>query len=289
MSKILAVLSFVALNLVDARHCLYDNRPLLESCGRGCLAGPGKASCVTRCLIGKRVRGSCARCLGNGFSCALRSCRSQCQGGFGAPGCTACVRRSCGLCSRVGKSIDEVNETEISQILAEVVFSAKPEELEQAFKSEELEEAVAAESKSSEKAEPAEPKSSVTGEQKLAEEKSSGCWENRRALKACGTQCFSSANRGQCARRCLRNTWHMSPNCANCFGDKVDCTIRNCLPKCAANSEAWKCTNCVRSLCGRCEMDKSDEMSDDVLNMVVELATATATSSSEASEKAFYP
>ena len=281
MSKILAILSFVALSLVDARHCLYDNRPLLESCGRGCLAGPGKAGCVTRCLIGKRVRGSCARCLGNGFSCALRSCRSQCHSGFGAPGCTSCVRRSCGLCSRVGKSaIDEVNETEISQILAEVVFSAKPEELEQAFKSEELE------------AVPAESKSSQTEEQ-LAEEKSSGCWENRPALKACGTQCFSSANRGRCARRCLRNTWNMSPNCANCFGDKVDCTIRKCLPKCAGNSEAWKCTNCVRSLCGRCAMDKSggesenDEMSDDVLNMVVELAAAT--SSSEASENAFYP
>ena len=100
-------------------HCLYDNRPLLESCGRGCLAGPGKASCVTRCLIGKRVRSNCAQCLGNGFSCALRSCRGQCQRGFASAGCTDCVRRSCGLCSHAGKSLEEgVNQTEISQILA---------------------------------------------------------------------------------------------------------------------------------------------------------------------------
>lgn len=277
MSKVLAALSFVAV-FVDARHCLYDNRPLLESCGRGCLAGPGKASCVTRCLIGKRVRSNCAECLGNGFSCALRSCRGQCQRGFASAGCTDCVRRICGLCSHAGKSLEEgVNQTEISQILAEVVFSAKEEELEQAFKNDEPE--------------PEQPKSAPVSEQKLAEDKAAGCYEDRRALKACGTQCFSAPNRGQCARRCLRDTWGMSANCANCFGDKVDCTIRKCLPKCAGSAEAWKCTNCVRTKCGRCNMNKSDqsegeEMSDDVLNAVVQLATAAG---SKDSEEAFYP
>ena len=172
-----------------------------------------------------------------------------------------------------------MNQTEISQILAEVVFSAKEEELELAYKNEEPE--------------TAEPKAEEPEQKEQKEhksEKSAGCYEDRRALKACGTQCFSAQNRGRCARRCLRNTWGMSANCANCFGDKVDCTIRKCLPKCAGNSEAWKCTNCVRTKCGRCNMDKSgeseenEEMPDEVLNAVVEFATA---SSKEASE--FFP
>ena len=29
----------------------------------------------------------------------------------------------------------------------------------------------------------------------------------------------------------------MSSNCANCFGDKVDCTIRKCLSQCASDSQ----------------------------------------------------
>ena len=60
-----------------------------------------------------------------------------------------------------------------------MVFSAKKEELEQAFKNDEPE--------------PEQPKSAPESEQKLAEDKAAGCYENRRALKACGTQCFSAA------------------------------------------------------------------------------------------------
>lgn len=273
MWKFLAALSFAAVALVDARHCLYDNRPLLESCGRGCMSGPGKAACVTRCLVGRRVSGTCARCLGNGFDCALRSCRSQCQRGLSSRTCTDCVSRSCGTCSWAGKSMPAVNETEMSQILAEVVFSSKEDELEQA---------------KNEEPEPAEQPKAAEASQEQSEERVAGCWENRPALKACGTRCFSQPNRGRCATQCLRDSFGMSSGCASCFGDKVACTIQKCLSKCAGSDAAPACINCVRSKCGRCNMNKAsdgEQLSDEVLNAVVELATAE----DKASEKTFYP
>jgi len=184
-----------------------------------------------------------------------------------------------------------VNQTEISQILAEVVFSAKDEELEQAYKSENEMSEMSEMSEMNEEPETA-PKSPEDVPD-TKEVKSGGCYENRPALKACGTQCFSASNRGRCARRCLKRRFGMSANCANCFGDKISCTIKKCLPKCAGNSEAWKCINCVRSKCGRCNMNKSgqtdqsegEDMSDEVLTVAVEIATAD----SKDSEEVFYP
>jgi len=170
-----------------------------------------------------------------------------------------------------------VNKTEMSQILAEVVFSSKEDELkneEQALKNEE---------------QPA-PKSAEASQ---SEERVAGCWENRPALKACGTRCFSQPNRGRCAMQCLRDSFGMSSGCASCFGDKVACTIQKCLPKCAGNDQAATCISCVRSKCGRCnhrsksganDGEDGEQLSDDALNAVLELATAES-----ASEKTFYP
>eukprot|EP00913_Durusdinium_trenchii_P007666 g7203.t1 len=157
---------FVLLGLVEARHCLYDNKGSLSACGRGCAMRPDSNICVSGCLSTRGVSRGCATCLGNGFQCAVR---------------------------------------EASTILAAAAF---PEP-----------KAVAEEPK---------PNQTETVASETSE-RSGRCWEDQVSLKACGTQ----RGRG------------MSSNCANCFGDKVDCTIRKCLSQCASDSQSYACTSCA--------------------------------------------
>ena len=111
-----------------------------------------------------------------------------------------------------------------------------------------------------------------------------GCYENKPALKRCGTQCFSKPNKFQCAFDCLKA--YMSRSCARCFGHKVQCTIAKCLSKCAGNSESYACTSCVRSKCGRCNMEKAATEDDEEFFKAVASFAADA---SEETEKTMYP
>eukprot|EP00437_Effrenium_voratum_P001323 CAMPEP_0181427048 /NCGR_PEP_ID=MMETSP1110-20121109/15972_1 /TAXON_ID=174948 /ORGANISM="Symbiodinium sp., Strain CCMP421" /LENGTH=265 /DNA_ID=CAMNT_0023550251 /DNA_START=74 /DNA_END=871 /DNA_ORIENTATION=- len=246
----------------DARHCLYDNMGSLQSCGRGCFSRPSatQAFCVSGCLSGKGVSGGCSRCLGNGFTCALRSCRSSCSAGLSNSRCTSCIASSCGLCAGATKSA--ANETEAIESMAEVLVAVQSEESSKNLgKPEE-------EAKQTEKTEEAEATLKV---------QSAGCYENQGLLKTCGTKCFSDPARGRCATRCLKSRG-MSSGCAECFGHKVDCTIKNCLSNCMSNSYSPACTSCVRSKCGRCNAEKS-AASDEFL---AEIATAAVGQGEEA-------
>eukprot|EP00437_Effrenium_voratum_P036036 CAMPEP_0181469816 /NCGR_PEP_ID=MMETSP1110-20121109/38221_1 /TAXON_ID=174948 /ORGANISM="Symbiodinium sp., Strain CCMP421" /LENGTH=258 /DNA_ID=CAMNT_0023594749 /DNA_START=76 /DNA_END=852 /DNA_ORIENTATION=- len=258
MARFLAAL---AMAVVDA-HCLYDNVGALQSCGRGCFSKPGasQASCVSGCLSGRGVSYRCSRCLGSGFTCALRSCRSACSSGLSTSQCTSCIAGSCGLCSGATKSMQ--NETDAVESMAKVLTSLKDHK--------DLGETPETAEKESESVAPvAQP--SVK----------SGCYENQGLLKTCGTQCFSAANRGVCATNCLKGKG-MSSACASCFGGKVDCTIKNCLSTCMSNSQSAACKSCVRSKCGRCSSEKSAP-NDDFLSEVAAAAIG------KAEEAALYP
>lgn len=254
--------------LVDARHCLYDNKPSLQACGRPCASRPDRGSCVSGCLTGRGVSRSCAQCLGSGFDCAMRVCRRQCGQGFTTPTCTTCVRGSCSrsLCAHAGKSAEDFDE-DVSEVLAEVAFPLK-------------EELTALTSNETAKTEPhsSEP-----------QERSGGCWEDQSALKSCGTQCYTQPNRKRCATQCLRGRG-MSYNCAVCFGDKVDCTIKKCLSKCAANAQSYECKSCVRSKCGRCNSQKSFPLEDEpFFQALLEMVPNQANVTHEASNKEIFP
>ncbi|CAJ1399266.1 unnamed protein product [Effrenium voratum] len=220
----------------DARHCLYDNMGSLQSCGRGCFSRPSatQAFCVSGCLSGKGVSGGCSRCLGNGFTCALRSCRSACSAGLSNSRCTSCIASSCGLFAGATKSA--ANETEAIESMAEVLVAVQSEESSKNLgKPEE-------EAKQTEKTEEAEATLKV---------QSAGCYENQGLLKYCQARCIRSGAPGKCSTECL-NSRGTSSGCAACFGDRFDCTILRCWSNCRFSSYSPACTSCVRSKCPSC-------------------------------------
>ena len=227
-------------------HCLFDNQPKLQSCGRRCLGVPGggKVTCVSNCLVGKGVSWSCASCLGRGFNCGVNSCMGSCSTGFSKPSCTTCISSQCGLCSRA-RSGEDVAENATLEALMHVFAGAAT-----AGSSPELQEEASTRS-------------------------GSGCFEVQALMKTCGTRCYSSSNQATCAAGCLTGKG-VSPGCASCFGRKISCTIKRCLSGCAADPNGAACTSCVASKCGRCNAAKSlDEPvdKDSFVAALVELAS----------------
>ena len=245
MGSAFRVALFNILVLQVCGHCLFDNQPKLQSCGRRCLGVPGggKVTCVSNCLVGKGVSWSCASCLGRGFNCGVNSCMGSCSTGFSKPSCTTCISSHCGLCSRA-RSSEGVADNATLEALVEVFAGA-------ATAGTELEE---------------EESSTRSG---------SGCFEVQALMKTCGTQCYSSSSQATCAAGCLTGKG-VSPGCASCFGRKISCTIKTCLSGCAADPNGAACTSCVASKCGRCNAAKSlDEPvgKDNFVAALVELAS----------------
>lgn len=81
----------------------------------------------------------------------------------------------------------------------------------------------------------------------------------------------------------------MSRSCARCFGHKVQCTIAKCLGKCAGNSESYACTSCVRSKCGRCNMEKSAAGAAEDDEEFFKAVASFAADASDETEKTMYP
>ncbi|CAJ1346324.1 unnamed protein product, partial [Effrenium voratum] len=251
--KLLAMARFVALVLLSyaEAHCLFSNKEKLMSCAPGCLsAGGDMAGCISGCMQSgaPAVSATCSNCLGEGFTCAYDNCAGECYPGrpdFYSANCIGCIQGNrCKTCATAAKGAVSANLTEEIWALAAALNFTRPE---------------------AEQAEPAEPVL-----------KSGGCYEDQGKLKTCGTQCFSRPNRQQCAAKCLRSHG-MSSGCANCFGHKVDCTIKNCLSKCMSNSQSAACKMCVHASCGHCTQAKS---SSAVIAAAVE-ASASAAESNE--------
>ena len=182
-------------------HCLFDNKPLLQSCGGRCLGvpGAGKVTCVSNCLVGKGVRPSCASCLGTGFNCGVNACMSNCISGFSKPICTSCISSNCGLCSRARSSEEAIDNASTIEALLDLFTGANSaaanstellsirmytatdmidmylEEIVKNFGSH---------------------LSLPPAQLRLQEEAStrSGCFEVQALMKTCGTQCYSAGN-----------------------------------------------------------------------------------------------
>ncbi|CAE7477285.1 unnamed protein product, partial [Symbiodinium pilosum] len=241
-------------------HCLFDNKPVLQSCGGRCLGvpGAGKVTCVSNCLVGKGVRPSCASCLGTGFNCGVNACMSNCISGFSKPICTSCISSNCGLCSRARSSEEAIDNASTIEALLDLFTGANSA----AANSTELLSI--------------RMYTATDMIDMLQEEAStrSGCFEVQALMKTCGTQCYSAGNQASCAAACLRGKG-VSSGCASCFGRKISCTIKNCISQCAANANGAACKSCVSSKCGRCNSLKSmdeAESKDNFVAALVELA-----------------
>ena len=60
----------------------------------------------------------------------------------------------------------------------------------------------------------------------------------------CGRDCLLDPNRVQCTVDCLMMAAGIDQPCAQCFADRVDCTISNCVGECIADSNAPECVQC---------------------------------------------
>ena len=230
MAFILQAALFNALVFQAVGHCLFDNKPLLQSCGGRCFGvpGAGKATCVSNCLRGKGVRGTCANCLGTGFNCGVNSCLGSCTTGFTKPICTSCISSNCGLCSTALKNVDAGDQNSTLEALVEVFAGA------------------------------ASAAANSTADLQAESSSRSGCFEVQALMKTCGTQCYSASDKATCATTCLVGKG-VSRGCASCFGRKINCTIKNCLGSCAANANGAPCKSCVSRTCGSCNAQKSGQ------------------------------
>jgi hypothetical protein len=59
----------------------------------------------------------------------------------------------------------------------------------------------------------------------------------------CGQGCVGNSDEN-CSRDCITDMLKMSADCATCYADTVNCTIKNCLGDCIADPEADKCKQC---------------------------------------------
>ncbi|HVY30577.1 MAG TPA: hypothetical protein VHB79_28655 [Polyangiaceae bacterium] len=62
----------------------------------------------------------------------------------------------------------------------------------------------------------------------------------------CGKGCVGKAE--TCSRDCILDMLKMSSDCASCYADTVNCTIKNCVTVCFADPEA--------DVCKQCQVDK---------------------------------
>ena len=58
----------------------------------------------------------------------------------------------------------------------------------------------------------------------------------------CGKGCIGKAE--TCSRDCIVMKIAMTPECATCYADTVNCTIKNCTGECFADPEADVCKQC---------------------------------------------
>ena len=58
----------------------------------------------------------------------------------------------------------------------------------------------------------------------------------------CGKGCLGKEE--TCARDCVLEMLEMTDECAGCYADTVNCTIKNCAALCIADTEAAKCKEC---------------------------------------------
>lgn len=59
----------------------------------------------------------------------------------------------------------------------------------------------------------------------------------------CGQGCVGNSDEN-CSRDCITDMLAMSAECAKCYADTVNCTIKNCLGECIADPEADMCKQC---------------------------------------------
>jgi hypothetical protein len=68
----------------------------------------------------------------------------------------------------------------------------------------------------------------------------------RMTAGTCGQGCVGKAS--NCTLDCIQKMLDMSSECATCYADTVNCTIKNCLADCIADPEA--------DVCKQCQVDK---------------------------------
>jgi len=58
----------------------------------------------------------------------------------------------------------------------------------------------------------------------------------------CGKGCIGKEE--SCSLDCLLGALEMTNECASCYADTVNCSIKNCAGKCIADTEAQQCKDC---------------------------------------------
>jgi hypothetical protein len=64
----------------------------------------------------------------------------------------------------------------------------------------------------------------------------------RMTAGTCGKGCIGKEE--TCARDCITEELPMTEECATCYADTVNCTIKNCTAECFADPSAQICTDC---------------------------------------------
>ena len=203
----------------------YESQPLMKKCGTQCYSSANQAQCSAACLKGVGTSSECATCLGNKIQCTVKNCLSSCSADANSRACSSCVSRSCGSCNSE-KSMEE--NVAFATHLAAIVNSSS---------------------------------SSALTEAAAKMGSSTSCYESQPLMRKCGTQCYSSANQAQCSAACLKGVG-VNSGCATCLGNKIQCTVKNCLSSCSADANSRACSSCVSRSCGSCNSEKS--MQEDV-------------------------
>lgn len=70
----------------------------------------------------------------------------------------------------------------------------------------------------------------------------------RMTAGVCGQGCLGEEE--SCAIDCITNEIDISPDCATCYAQTVQCSVENCLEECLADTESDECKLCqVQSGC----------------------------------------
>merc|ERR1712050_762033 len=77
-----------------------------------------------------------------------------------------------------------------------------------------------------------------------------GCQCSSGGLRECGSKCLTKSGdaRVDCITACLRAKNHPHA-CSECYGRRSECTLSNCLGKCALRPDSKGCTDCVHAKC----------------------------------------
>jgi hypothetical protein len=69
-----------------------------------------------------------------------------------------------------------------------------------------------------------------------------------RESERCGPMCY--LNGPECTVMCMTMAIDVSPECARCFADLIQCSAASCALMCFADSEGMPCRMCVDTMCG---------------------------------------